>query len=76
MSSFDDLFRQENEQPTPRNDQPFDKEVWAQKKQEQREQVYTMIDETAVAVSQDGLKFQAIWMCRVVLTVTVFPMPF
>ncbi len=58
MSSFDDLFRQENEQPTPRNDRPFDKEAWAQKKQEQREQVYTMIDETAVAVSQDGAKFQ------------------
>lgn len=58
MSSFDDLFRQENEQSTPRNDQPFDKEAWAQKKQEQREQVYTMIDETAIAISQDGAKFQ------------------
>ena len=58
MSNFDDLFRQENEQPAPRSDQPFDKEAWAQKKQEQREQVYTMIDDTAVIVSQDGAKFQ------------------
>ena len=58
MSSFDDLFQQENEQSAPRNDQPFDKEAWVQKKQEQREQVYTMIDDTAAAVSQDGTKFQ------------------
>jgi len=58
MSNYDDLFRQENEQPAPRSDQPFDKEAWAQKKQEQREQVYTMIDDTAGAVSQDGAKFQ------------------
>lgn len=58
MSNFDDLFRQENEQPAPRSDQPFDKEAWAHKKQEQREQVYTMIDDTAVAVSQDSAKFQ------------------
>jgi hypothetical protein len=39
MSSFDDLFRQENEQPVPRNDLPFDKEAWKQQKQEQREMV-------------------------------------
>jgi hypothetical protein len=58
MSNYDDLFRQENEQPAPRSDQPFDKEAWAQKKQEQRETVYTMIDDTAGAVSQDGAKFQ------------------
>lgn len=58
MSNFDDLFRQENEQSAPHNAQPFDKEAWAQKKQEQRELVYTMIDDTAVAVSQDGARFQ------------------
>ena len=58
MSNFDDLFRQENEQPAPQSEQPFDKEAWAQKKQEQREAVYTMIDDTAGAVSQDGAKFQ------------------
>lgn len=59
MSSFDDLFQQNNEQSIPRNDQPFDKDAWAQKKQEQREQVYTMIDDTTVAVSRDGSKFQS-----------------
>ena len=58
MSDFDDLFRQEQGQPGPKNDQPFDKEAWVQKKQEQREAVYTLIDETATAVAGDGSIFQ------------------
>jgi len=58
MSSFDDLFRQENEQPAPRNDLPFDKEAWKQQKQEQREMVYAMIDDTAQTVARDGAAFQ------------------
>jgi len=58
MSSFDDLFRQENEQPVPRNDLPFDKEAWKQQKQEQREMVYAMIDDTAQTVARDGAAFQ------------------
>lgn len=57
MSSFDDLFSQE--QPNTRSDQPFDKEAWAQKKQEQRETVYAMIDETAESVAKDGAQFQS-----------------
>lgn len=57
MSSFDDLFNQE--QPNKESDQPFDKEAWAQKKQEQRETVYAMIDETAESVAKDGAKFQS-----------------
>jgi hypothetical protein len=36
MSNFDDLFRQEPGQSAPKSDQPFDKEAWVQKKQEQR----------------------------------------
>lgn len=59
MNSFDDLFQQENEQPAPRRDQPFDKEAWKQQKQEQREMVYSLIDDTAEAVAQDGVKFQS-----------------
>jgi len=58
MSSFDDLFRQENEQPAPRNGRPFDKEAWKQQKQEQREMVYAMIDDTAQTVARDGAAFQ------------------
>lgn len=58
MSSFDDLFRQESEQPAPRNDRPFDKEAWKQQKQEQREMVYAMIDDMAQTVARDGAAFQ------------------
>lgn len=58
MSSFDDLFRQEKEQSVPQNNQPFDKEVWKQQKQEQREMVYSLIDDTAQTVAQDGAVFQ------------------
>ena len=58
MDNYDDLFRQENEQPAPQNDQTFDKEAWSQRKQEQRKTVYAMIDETAGAVSRDGGIFQ------------------
>lgn len=58
MSSFDDLFRQENEQPAPQNSQSFDKEAWKQQKQEQREMVYSLINDTAQTVAQDGTEFQ------------------
>jgi len=58
MNSYDDLFRQENEQPAPQSDRPFDKEAWKQQKQEQREMVYSMIDETAQTVARDGAAFQ------------------
>ena len=58
MSSFDDLFRQESEQPARQNDRPFDKEAWKQQKQEQREMVYAMIDDTAQTVARDGAAFQ------------------
>lgn len=58
MSSMDDLFKQENELPAPRNDRPFDKEAWKQHKQEQREMVYSLIDETAETVARDGAVFR------------------
>ena len=58
MSNFDDLFRQEQSQAPPISGQPFDKEAWSQKKQEQREAVYALIDEAATAVAQDGDTFQ------------------
>jgi len=58
MSSFDDLFRQESEQPAHQNDRPFDKEAWKQQKQEQREMVYAMIDDTAQTVARDSAAFR------------------
>lgn len=59
MSNYDDLFKQENNQAIPRNCHPFDKEAWKQQKQEQREMVYSMIDDVAEAVAQDGTQFQS-----------------
>ncbi|TCX48955.1 hypothetical protein [Dehalobacter sp. 14DCB1] len=58
MSSFDDLFRQEYEQPATKSDQAFDKEAWKQQKREQREMVYCLIDNMAVTIAQNGAKFQ------------------
>lgn len=58
MSSFDDLFPQRNEQPAPQSNQSFDKEAWKQQKQEQREMVYSLIDDTAQTVAKDGTAFQ------------------
>ncbi len=58
MSSFDDLFKQENQKPASLKDQPFDKEAWKQQKQEQREMVYAMIDDTAKKVAEDSSLFQ------------------
>ena len=58
MENYDDLFTQGQSQDTPRNDQPFDKEAWKQQKKEQREAIYTMIDEAAVNVARDGDAFQ------------------
>lgn len=59
MSNFDDLFKRESVQSASPNDRPFDKEAWKQQKQEQREMVYSMIDDTAEAVAKDGTKFQS-----------------
>lgn len=58
MSSFDDLFRQENEIPAPQGNPPFDREAWKQQKQEQREMVYSLIDDTAQSLVQEGAAFQ------------------
>ncbi|AUS97434.1 hypothetical protein CDQ84_06710 [Clostridium thermosuccinogenes] len=59
MGSFDDLFQHGNEQPVTRNSKPFDKEAWKKQKQEQREMVYSMIENTVEDVARDGVKFQS-----------------
>jgi hypothetical protein len=59
MSSFNDLFQQETAQPVSQNYRPFDKEVWKQQKQEQRETVYSLIDDTAEALAQGSVLFQS-----------------
>ena len=66
MPNFDDLF---TGQPTQQEEQPFDKTVWAARKQAEREGVYAMID----SYTQDMSKGRAgcckpTWMCRHALT--------
>lgn len=59
MADFDDLFIPKENASTPETaDQAFDKDAWAKKKQEQREAVYTMIDDTVKSVAGSGAKFQ------------------
>lgn len=57
MRNFDDIFSGQGGS-SKWTEQPFDKEAWAAKKQEERKEVYDLADATAVEVSQDGEKFQ------------------
>lgn len=60
MSNLDDLFRQEAASRSSANssEQPFDKEAWAQKKQELRQWAYETIDSATIAISHSGDEFQ------------------
>ncbi len=56
MSNFDDLFES---QPQPeQEDRPFDKDAWAEKKLEERQEVYELADKTTEEVSTDGNKYR------------------
>ncbi len=57
MSNFDDIFSGQGDKPRW-DDQPFDKEAWAAKKQEERKELYALADSTATEVSKDGDKFR------------------
>ena len=57
MNSFDDIFDSQSAKKN-RNDQPFDKEAWAEKKQAERKAVYELADTTAESVSADGGRYR------------------
>ena len=57
MSNFDDIFSCQGEKPRW-NDQLFDKEAWAAKKQEERKELYALADSTAAEISKDGDKYR------------------
>mgnify|MGYP007027370682 CR=1 FL=1 len=57
MSNFDDIFSGQSSN-SRWSDQPFDKEAWAAKKQEERKELYALADSTAAEVSKDGDKFR------------------
>ncbi len=54
MNNYDDLFTSGEDF----RETPFDKDAWAEKKQAERQAVYEMADDTAVAVSKDGPYYQ------------------
>lgn len=58
MNDFDDIF-EGTAYGEEQSDKPFDKEVWAEKKQTERKAVYELADATAAVISTDGCKFQA-----------------
>ena len=57
MSNFDDIFSGQNGN-SRWSDQPFDKEAWAAKQQEERKELYALADSTAAEISGDGEKYQ------------------
>lgn len=58
MNNFDDIL-ESSAARNNLNDQPFDKDAWAEKKQAERQAVYEMADAAAAAVCADGEKFRA-----------------
>ena len=56
MPNYDDLF---TDQPPQQEEQPFDKTVWAARKQAEREGVYAMIDSYTQDMGREGGLFQA-----------------
>lgn len=57
MSNFDDIFDTQSARKNL-NDQPFDKDAWAEKKQAERKAVYDLADSTAEVVSMDGGRYR------------------
>ena len=54
MNNYDDIF----DTAVP-DEQSFDKDAWAERKQAERQAVYELADATAAEVCADGAKFQA-----------------
>lgn len=54
MNNYDDLFTSSEDF----RETPFDKDEWAQAKQAERQEVYEMADNTAIAASKDGPYYQ------------------
>ena len=61
MSNFDDIFtttpKETKEVPKAENAE-FDRTSWAEQKQIEREQAYSLIDATAENLTQNGSKFK------------------
>jgi len=55
MNNMDDIFKGKE---TPAADKPFDKDDWAAKKQQQRNEVYSLAEQTAEVIASSGDSFK------------------
>ena len=62
MNTFDDLFVKDGEKKNSnmfqKDDKPFDKEAWVEKKKQERADAYALIDDGTETISQDGEAFR------------------
>ena len=62
MNGFDDLFVKDEEKKDgnkfQKEDKPFDKDAWVEKKKQERADAYALIDEGTEAITQDCEKFR------------------
>ena len=73
MANYDDIFNASAQEGTEdKSFVSFNKEEWAAQKKQERESAFAMIDETAQRMANDG----SLWMCRRVLTATLWAMRF
>lgn len=58
MANFDDLFSGTKQESKKTETPAFDKEAWAEKKQQERNEVYAMLDEAIGELTSDGECFK------------------
>ena len=58
MANFDDLFSGTKQEKKKTETPAFDKEAWAEKKQQERNEVYAMLDEAIGELTSDGECFK------------------
>lgn len=58
MANFDDLFSGTKQESKKTETPTFDKEAWAEKKQQERNEVYAMLDEAIGELTSDGECFK------------------
>ena len=58
MNDFDDIMAKANGSNTNKTKKPFDKSAWIEKKQQERQEVYDLMDKTADEVKVDVDKYK------------------
>ena len=58
MNDFDDIMAKANGSNTTQTKKPFDKSAWIEKKQQERQEVYDLMDKTADEVKVDIDKYK------------------